>query len=215
MTVFDVISRVMDITKERSTSEEILFHVNTILQRLAAGTPIALPSSQAPVYSSPIPDLLTSDSVETIEDFSANVPLPDDYQRSVVKVSSNENPDLKIQIFKPFREFLEWYPSFDNTGNVVAVSVSGRNLYYQKIPETSDTLTIWYYKTIDLLTDMDESPDWIPDYLHDGLMVNYSVMRILEMLAPGSQQDAGGLKVYEDRFRQGMFELEAYCQGTA
>jgi hypothetical protein len=202
----DLVDYVADIIQDTSyVDATILKYINRGLRQIAGGIFITYPD-RTQVFSSPLPNLLTSDTVATSTS-AAYVALPDDFGRSLLAVSS-ASTDTLVTIVESFAEFLRMYPTLDMSSSVTAVAVRGTRLYYQGIPTTSDTLTLHYYSTPTELEDDDDEPDCLPTHLHEELLVNYAAMKIYDQIEDGVVTPKTNTDNYTVRFNKAMLDLE-------
>jgi hypothetical protein len=202
----DLVDYVADIIQDTSyVDATILKYINRGLRQIAGGIFITYPD-RTQVFSSPLPNLLTSDTVATSTS-AAYVALPDDFGRSLLAVSSAAT-DTLVTIVESFAEFLRMYPTLDMSSSVTAVAVRGTRLYYQGIPTTSDTLTLHYYSTPTELEDDDDEPDCLPTHLHEELLVNYAAMKIYDQIEDGVVTPKTNTDNYTVRFNKAMLDLE-------
>lgn len=125
-----------------------------------------------------LPKLKTSGTLTT----STTLPyvtLPTDYQKDVYQVYCGTEDRLAV-ISKSWADFVSRY-SDDNmlqAGNVYEVCVAGPRLYYQYIPASADTLTIYYYRMPTAMASDGDVPDGVPDTLQEILLTNYAAREI-------------------------------------
>jgi len=202
----DLVEFVSDIIQDSSYSDAtILKYLNRGIRQIAGGVFLTYPD-RTQVFSSALPNLLTSDTVST--DANPYVSLPTDFGRGLVAVAS-ASADTLVTISESFAEFLDYYPTLDLSANVTMVAVRGTRLYYQGIPSASDTLTLHYYSTpTDLSLDAD-TPSCLPSHLHEELLVNYAAMKIYDQLEDGIDGAKVNTESYARRFNQAMLDLEA------
>lgn len=73
----------------------------------------------------------------------------------------------------------------DSAGELEAVALEGRNLWYQYIPETPVTLALIYYQNPPALSTDTEEPSYIPEELHYRLLVNGAAFLIFNQIEDG------------------------------
>ena len=125
-----------------------------------------------------IPALKRIDMVNTMLE-KAYVALSGPFGR-LKKVKSNTGAD--ITIFPSLELLMDLYPTMDEVGNVEAVALEGSTLWYQKIPEEAETLTILFYKDPTILTDDKAVPKDFPPHLHEALFVHGTAWMILDQV---------------------------------
>lgn len=88
------------------------------------------------------------------------------------------NSDGKLNIVKGDLEgLIELFPLLDTVGDVTDVALQGTLLYYQGIPTAATDLVVLYYEDVPILEADDDTPDYLPEYLHIDLMVNHAAWK--------------------------------------
>jgi len=82
--------------------------------------------------------------------------------------SSNES----VEIVNSLETLMDLYGSLADTGDIVAVALEGSTLWYCQLPAVSEVLTVIYYKNPVLLVNDEDTPLYIPDFLHRRILVN-------------------------------------------
>lgn len=78
----------------------------------------------------------------------------------------------KIYIANSLEELFDNYGSQNELGDIRAVCLDSNVLWYVKTPSTPVTLTILYYKPIEILVDDDDTPNYFPAFSHRNLLVH-------------------------------------------
>lgn len=161
-----------------------------------------------------LPDLKSSDTVETGED--AYVSLPSDAgnvfhrkDKSLFFVSS-DSQDNEVTIEESWIKFLGKWPTLDDAGNVQQVCVRGSRLYFQPIPSTADTLTLHFFRRpVAMTANSSDEPDGIPEDLQEDLLVNFACWDIYSQ-----KEDEDGktpeTDKYKGLFAQALAELKLF-----
>lgn len=137
----ELIDEIENIVQDESYTElEILSFMNRCVRQISRGMLIYYPD-RTQAFSNPLPDLLTSDTVTTSTSV-AYVSMPSDFGRDLIGAVT----DNDLTIFSSYGEFLKYYPTLDNSGDVHSVAVRGSLLFYQGIPTTADDITLHYYR---------------------------------------------------------------------
>ena len=140
----ELIARIQRIVQDRSFEpEDILDYINRGIQEIAQGMMVYYPDGTQ-VLSEPLPDLVTSYELTSSTSYPY-VSLPTDFGRDLLQVTNDSQNNTTVEIFDSFDEFLSYYPGMSLTSQVFACCPQAGNLYYQGMPSTADTLTVWYH----------------------------------------------------------------------
>ncbi len=91
----------------------------------------------------------------------------------------------EIEIYPTLDLLLIDYAPLTSEGAVEAVALEGTILWYQKIPESPETLTLLYYQNPGILTaDGDEPADY-PEFLHKLLFVHGAAFMLFDRIEDG------------------------------
>jgi len=77
-----------------------------------------------------------------------------------------------IKIFSNLGLLMDKYPTMDEVGSVEAVALEGSTLWYQRMPEAIEILTVLCYEDPAVLTGDKDVPSDFPDHLHEDLLVH-------------------------------------------
>lgn len=148
---------------------------------------------------------------------SAPVSMPDDYFHDLYQV---ENSTYRHEmLIRSNRKVLErLFTGSQATGPVTDVAVVGNSLYFQPSPamDSDQTLLLYYYSIIEEYEaeDKDESPEWIPDWLHQGLVVDF----VLKELWALEEDEIDGQRVntafYENKHNIALQEMAHHTRRT-
>jgi hypothetical protein len=115
----------------------------------------------------------------------------------------------KIQILdNGVEELIESYPSLDTVGDVECVALQGNVLYYQGIPSTATDLVVLYYEDVNDLEAEDDTPDYLPEYLHRELLVNKAATKEYSRIEDGME----GIKVNTVKYATAYEEAKQKLQ---
>lgn len=156
-----------------------------------------------------LPQLRTSNTVTTSTS-NAYVSMPANFHRHLFHVYSKTQDAVigKGRELYEHARLIKAYPGMDQSGNIARLALSGRTLWYQPIPATSDTLTLHFYrKPVDMSANTDE-PDGLPAHLHRKLLVNYAAMSIFDEL----EEDGSAVQFqkYLAKYELAKTELRAF-----
>jgi len=184
------------------TQPMILGRLNKGARRVAAMVDLPLLKSSATVQ--------TGTGAYVALPSSENNAFHVDKERALIFVAS-QGQDKEINIMESWIKFLQKYPRLDEAYDVYDVCVRSRNLYYQGIPSTADTLDLHFYrKPVPMRDNRDAEPDGIPDFLQEDLLVNFAAWDIFKEI----EQDVSGKSPETDKHRElfagAIAELKAF-----
>lgn len=201
-----------------ATLEELIVEVTRIIQDTSyTGTIQAgfLNQAQKEVAGDPrvfLPDLETEKDVSTSTSV-AYVSLPDTYQKNLTDCY-NSSRHRHIKIYGSLEILQKRFSHLDQAGYISGVAIRGANLHYHRIPSTSETLALHFYR---LPVDMDDDndSDGIPAHLVRPLLVNHVCAGIFSEI----EQDLQGKKIntiyHEAQFEKNMVKLIAFIGPVA
>lgn len=156
-----------------------------------------------------LPKLLETDNTIDTVDSTAYASLPADFQKNLHYCYSNTN-NVKIKIYGSLELLYSAFSRLDISGRVVGVARRGDRLYYQRIPPSTETLRVHYYKYPTILTVGGNSPDCLPEFLVKPLMVNYVAKKIWKLIEDGEDGQKPNTTHYENEFARAMSQLNKY-----
>ena len=154
----------IEISDHSISDDDINNALNAVLKKVAGGVVYAEIGNLSP----PLPELLKTDGEIDADYSDAFVDMPDDYQRDLIFC---RNSTEKLIVNDSFLDFMNKYPTLDDSGGVSEVCVQGRKFYYQGLPTTYETLYVHYYRYPDTLSDDSDTPEGIPERLHKDILV--------------------------------------------
>jgi hypothetical protein len=168
---------------------DIKARINSAVQKIAKGMKRRGQFQLSP----PLPDLYKSNTVQTVSGMNrAN--LPDDFCRDVKKVLVEGDP---VTIYNSLPLFRDKFP-VQETGPVVGVCQSGSKIAYGDVPGTVTGMTVFYYAKPAVLTANDDTPDCIPDTLHEKLICGEVCRGIYSLIEDGMEGRKANTGYYAD-----------------
>jgi hypothetical protein len=139
-----LVQQVKDIIQDTTYSYDNILDWLNEAQRLVAGGVLMVYPDRTQVFTSPLELLETSDTVTAIPS-AAYVVLPSDYGRELFYIY-NETTESFVNIVESFGGLLNNSPVLEQSRNVTDAVIEGNRLYYQGIPDDSQTLRLYYYR---------------------------------------------------------------------
>lgn len=135
--------------------------------------------------------------------------MPSDFSGRLVYVGNSDGP---ITVLKGgLKELIDLYPALDETGETIQyVAIENKLMYYQPIPSAAVSLTVLYYGSPPKLISKDGVPDWLPEYLHRGLVVNKAVELKFRKIEEGIEGEMVNTAKYRGYFEEAKLMLEIW-----
>jgi hypothetical protein len=149
-----------------------------------------------------LPALETITTIATGVTNSVSIP----YFHQNLRFCSSLTNNRKINIYGSPTLLLRQFPVIDQTGPVIGVTVKNKSLMYQRIPSTSETLHIHYWKTPSEYFESDE-PDCIPEHLQEDLLVNFAAWKIFTAIEDWTDGQKINALHHKKEFEAAMEEL--------
>jgi len=201
MVLKELVQEIIDIVQDSSLKEpSVQGLVNEAILRVATD------------LSVPLPDLETSETVETIAD-QAYLAMPVGFNRDLF-FCHNDTIERRVKIHDSLELLAVKYPTMDEAGSVVDVARRGRRLYYQGIPDSVQTLRLHYFMSPSRLTDVTgaNDPSWIPEQFHRRLLIAYPCKTLFARIEDGVEGRKVNTDFYEAEWQKGLIDL-AYFLG--
>jgi hypothetical protein len=189
------------------TDDLILALINRGVEAIAAGI-MAIYSDGTQVLTPPLQDLSTFSSLTT-STTSAYISLPTNFQRNLYSVVS-ATTSAQVNLHPNFADFLRYYPNLNLTCQVIAAVRQGGYLWYQGVPSTAESLTVYYYRKPTAATEgtaETATPDGLPPHLHEDLLVNYCCWKIWSEVESGVGAAKANTAEYRTLFNQALVDL--------
>jgi len=138
-----------------------------------------------------------------------HAPLPADFFKNLRFVHSiTHNRKIKIQgsVIQMFR----WYSELDTTGPVRMCAIKGRQLYYQRVPDTAEQLRINYYAYPERLRKRDDKPSCLPEHLVDPLLGNYALWKIFDKIEDALESPKPNTIYYKKLYEEAKEQLKSF-----
>lgn len=207
MNLDKLIQQVDRITQDSDfDSTAITDYLNRGMLEIAGG----IRRADSSTITQPLPNLFIVGTVSTTDTFKVSLPV--DYHRDVVFAVDYLGRELPI--YDSFIEFMKVYPALNATGTVNALAIKGRDLYYQGIPDTVQTITLHYHRYPVDMVDGEDEPDGLPSNFHN-ILVDYACKEFFTMVEDGIDGKNINTMKYEQRFQRGLEALEASIAAEA
>lgn len=138
-----------------------------------------------------------------------NIPLPSGYQRNLFYCYSNDHY-RPIKIYASRGLLMRDVGRIDQAGRVIGVAVYGSRFYYQRIPSSTESLTMWYYEQPTAMTERTDTPDCLPEHLATQLLCNYARWRFFAQIEDGIEGAKVNTEYWKGEYEVVMAELQAF-----
>lgn len=155
-----------------------------------------------------LPGLSTVGTVETTE--NNYVALPDDFHRNLSEWAHSTTHNRRVPVYGSVPDLFRRFRQLDLAGSVVGIARQGRYIYYQRIPETAETIKIAYYKIPDTLIYDGTEPECLPAHLHEQLLVSYACWKYFERIEDGMDGNKPNTAMYKGNYMEALVELRAF-----
>jgi hypothetical protein len=150
-------------------------------------------------------ELETWQIVET-DPNSSTIALPADYHRELRFCHSLTN-NRRIHVYGGRPQLDRHFVQRDQSGRVLGVAPLGRQLYYQRIPQTTEQLQINYFRYPEPLRSRDDKPTCLPPHLVEALLVNYAAKELFSEIEDGIEGPQVNTERYTGRYDQARAQL--------
>ena len=138
-----------------------------------------------------------------------SVRLPADFHRNLRHAHSTTY-NRKIKIYGSLSLLYRWFSNLDQSGRIVGCAVKGRDLYYQRIPTSDETLRINYYGYPPRLESRMDKPDWLPWHLVKPLLVAYAAKELYDLIEDGQDGNKTNTTRWEAKYKEAFTDLEEF-----
>jgi len=167
-----------------------------------------------------LPDLKRLNTVDTVlsQAYVALTSLDGGFSGRLRRVKNAAGDAITIQT--SLELLMDEYPTMVEVGNVETVALEGSTLWYQKIPETVETLTALYYRNPILPTADVDSPSDFPLHLHRHLFVHGTAWIIFDQIEDDTEEAKTNTKVQfgysfnENNRHSGIIKLREWLART-
>lgn len=160
-------------------------------------------------------DLATTSTVTVAAGGAGSVALPDDYSHDLYRVV-NTTYNRSVNIRSNINVLEKLYDGLASPGIIRDVAVEGTDLYFQPSPttDTEQVLTIFYYKQLaDAdLADQEHVPSWLPNRFHQGIVVDYCLKELFNLVEDDMSDQRVNTRVYEARHERAREKLRWYTR---
>jgi hypothetical protein len=122
-------------------------------------------------------------------------------------ISHNRKIAIKGSVIQLYRD----YSKLDQSGVVRGVALKGRNLYYQRIPASAETLRLNFYRYPDRLLSRYDKPTIMPYNLARKLLVHYACREIYDEIEDGIEGvQKINTKYHDSRYQRAKAQLDMF-----
>ena len=140
-----------------------------------------------------LPDLDVWEDIETDPNVD-HVRLPVNFMKNLRFAHSTTN-NRELKIYGGLSQLYRLFSTLDQTGRVLGVCQQGRDLYYQRVPSSAETIRINYYRFPNRLETRFDKVTCLPFHLVKPLLLNYACAEIFSLIEDGVE----GAKINTDK----------------
>ena len=135
--------------------------------------------------------------------------LPADFFKNLRFVHSITH-NRKLKIWGSVIQMFRWYSELDTTGPVRMCAIKGRQLYYQRVPDTAEQLRINYYAYPERLRTRHDKPDCLPEHLIEALLGNFALWKIFDKIEDALEGQKPNTLYYKSLYGEAKADLTAF-----
>jgi hypothetical protein len=117
---------------------------------------------------------------------------------------------VKIDPHKTLEDLLTIYPTMQEVGSIEAIALEGSTIWYAKIPEEVQTLTLLLYSNPDPLTLPNEVPLNIPVHLHRLIIIPFAARIMFDMIEQDEETKKTQTRTQELNYLKGIVKFREY-----
>lgn len=155
-----------------------------------------------------IPDLESWVDLDT-DPNRDHVRLPADYHRNL-RYAHSTTHNREVKIYGSRSQLYRWFAMLDQTGRVLGIAPTGRNLYYQRIPSSVETFRINYYRLPAPLQARMDKPDCLPWHLAKPLLKSYALKELYDLIEDGQEGKKTNTQRWEKKYNTAMADLDEF-----
>jgi hypothetical protein len=151
-------------------------------------------------------ELMDEDTI-TFTSADGYAELPSDYHHDVFWAWNN-TADAKVVFYvnRPMIRHLH-RAHLTSTGDVRDLCLQGSRIYGYPLVESDQTLAVNFYKQPAAFTADGDGPDWIPEHLHEPVLVNWCVVEFFKRIEDGEDGTKANTQFYNAELQVGLRDL--------
>jgi hypothetical protein len=154
------------------------------------------------------PDLEDHADIETDPGVD-HVRMPANFHRKL-RYCHSLSHNRKIRVYGSTIQLYRQYSKIDQSGVVRGVALRGRDLFYQRIPASAETLRLNFYRHPERLLSRYEKPTIMPYNLARSLLVHYACREIFDEIEDGLEGEKTNTKYHDRKYEQAKVKLDAF-----
>ncbi len=135
-----------------------------------------------------------------------HIPVPADYQKNL-RYAHSTSHNRKVKIYGSLILMYRWYAVLDQTGVVNGLAVKGRDLYYQRVPSSAETIKINYWAYPERMETRYAKPVCLPPHLIEPLLVNYACKELYSEIEDGIDAQKVNTTYYTNEYNRAFGDL--------
>ena len=155
-----------------------------------------------------LPDLETWDDVTT-DPHQSTCRLPANFHRNL-RYAHSYSHNREVKVYGSRSQLYRRFGKLDQVGQVIGVARQGRNLFYQRVPSTAETLRIQFWRFPERLESRHDKPTCIPWHLAKPLLKHYACKELFSEIEDGQDGNKTNTAYHEKRFAKAQEALELF-----
>ena len=152
-----------------------------------------------------LPNLETMRDVHT-DPGTSHIPVPADYQKKL-RYAHSITHNRKLKIYPSLILMYRWQKALDGRGSVNSLAVKGRDLYYQRVPSSAETIRINYWAYPEPMETRYAKPVCLPVHLIEPLLVNYACKELYSEIEDGIDSQKVNTTYYANEYNRALGDL--------
>lgn len=138
-----------------------------------------------------------------------SIPVPADYQKNI-RYAHSISHNRKLTVYGSVILMNRWFSVLDQAGVVIGLAVKGRDLYYQRVPSSAETIRINYWAYPEPMHTRYAKPTCLPVHLIEPLLVNYACKELYSEIEDGIDGQKVNTAYHGNEYNQALTDLNSF-----
>jgi len=116
----------------------------------------------------------------------------------------------EVEIVSSLELLMDDYGNLTEDGDLEKCCLEGNVLWYAKVPAVAETLTLLYFKNVDLLVSDGDSPDDIPEFCHRPLLVHGAAWMMFDVFEDGLDGQKVNMMSHRGLYENGIMKVREW-----